>query len=230
MLRKMTTSFCLLFLFLYLFNWNTCDAQSSSPPVSTPGEFFTIAVGGLNNNKYFEIFVTNPSEIKKGRELFDKRAVFVPHGKVIKGSPNGLNFPFSWHLDPSSVTFTENSVEIYDGSPYQVEAELDIWIKTLGFYAPWGCQIAGIGKRKSVPLPLVFSKSKNSTQIVIDAHWHHKGPYSFTKLFGVRTLPKGIPLNTQVKVNAFYEHDLGGTTMIRVQPLTILERKALNKK
>jgi hypothetical protein len=222
MLKKFRKYFLSALLFFPLFLFNQSNAQDK-----LKGEFFTIQNGG----SYFEILVTNPTEIKKGEELFRKGSMFVPFGTVIKGSPNGLNFPFSWHLEPKTIVFTESSAEIYDASPYQVEAELDSWIETLGKYGPWGCRIVGMGKRKTVPLPLTFNKvpDEKVSILPISAVWDHKGSYSFSKVFGLQQLPKGIPIGKQIKINASYLGQIVGKTFITVQAPSIIERRMLKK-
>lgn len=52
----------------------------------------------------------------------------------------GFNRGWSWHLDPNSTSLVEASIELCDGCPSFVEAELDYWLR-LGRYCPWSTEI-----------------------------------------------------------------------------------------
>ena len=65
-------------------------------------------------------------------------------GKLVRGD-GGFNQPWSWHLDPASVSMAEISIEVCDGRPSYVEESLDEWLATVGdTYCPWGSRVVAI--------------------------------------------------------------------------------------
>ena len=51
---------------------------------------------------------------------------------------------WSWHLDESTVGLAEFTIELCDGIPSFVEADLAYWLGTVGAYCPWSSQIVAI--------------------------------------------------------------------------------------
>jgi hypothetical protein len=167
------------------------------------------------------VFVTDPQTIEIGKDFFKNKTVFVPIGAVKKGNPAGLNFPWSWHLEPGSVRFVENSPELFDAHPNQIELELSQWISTVGSYGPWGSRIVKIGKQESVAINAIIRK--------VDASIHPgnyvvswlspASPYQFTKLFSSLSLPKGAKLGVEAVVDSSYDYILNGRTVIRIKDI-----------
>ncbi len=67
----------------------------------------------------------------------------IPNGLLVKGSVP-YNQPWSWHIDPADVEMAEVTVELYDGTPSQVEDNLDFWIESIGRFAPWGATLIAV--------------------------------------------------------------------------------------
>jgi len=61
-------------------------------------------------------------------------------GRVLRGN-GGFNAPWNWHLDPDTVEFADLTVEVCDGCPTLMQADLDNYIDTVGQYCPWSTQI-----------------------------------------------------------------------------------------
>ncbi len=55
---------------------------------------------------------------------------------------NGVDW--SWHLDESTVGLAGFTIELCDGIPSFVEADLAYWLGTVGNYCPWSSQIVAI--------------------------------------------------------------------------------------
>ena len=53
----------------------------------------------------------------------------------------GFNAPWSWHMVPATVELADLTIELCDGRPSLVEADLDYWIDTVRRFCPWGGQI-----------------------------------------------------------------------------------------
>jgi len=73
----------------------------------------------------FVIEVTDAERIKEARAILEDRETSKIHvrGKVIKES-RPYNWPWSWHLDPSSISFFCYAAEVCDASVVDVEKRL----------------------------------------------------------------------------------------------------------
>jgi hypothetical protein len=94
----------------------------------------------------FRAWVTSTATIE---QLFALREgtsqANIPIGPVRRGSgEDGHNAPWSWHLDPAETSMAEATIELCDGLPSFVEENLDAWIETVGFYCPWGAELAAL--------------------------------------------------------------------------------------
>jgi len=62
----------------------------------------------------------------------------------------GTNLSWSWHIDPERWDLVEDSIELCDGRPSFVEADLDTWLGTVGQFCPWSSFVVAEG----APYPL----------------------------------------------------------------------------
>ena len=89
----------------------------------------------------FRIALATETQIARASELLASGAAQNVHGTLKRGD-GGFNAGYSWHLEPSSVTFPDMTMEICDGRPRsEVEAEVDYFIDTVKYYCPWGAKI-----------------------------------------------------------------------------------------
>ena len=96
------------------------------------------------NGENYKIFITNKDTIE---EVFsvqrgDSQAL-IPNGKLINGSVD-YNMPWSWHIDSEDIHMAENTIELSDGLPSHVEAELDYWVNSVKRFSPWSAKIVRI--------------------------------------------------------------------------------------
>lgn len=61
-------------------------------------------------------------------------------GSIVRGD-GGFNAPWSWHLDPATVEAIDAAIELCDGRPSMVEADLDYWVDTVRSFCPWGARV-----------------------------------------------------------------------------------------
>lgn len=92
----------------------------------------------------YKIFITDTETIA---EVFavqngQSRAT-IPNGKIVP-QPVFYNEPWSWHIDPQDIHMAEMTIELSDGLPSQVEADLDYWANTVGRFSPWAAEIVQI--------------------------------------------------------------------------------------
>jgi hypothetical protein len=92
----------------------------------------------------YRIFVANPDTIddifklQKGES--DAR---IPSGRLVKGAMP-YNAPWSWHIDPADVHLAEITIELCDGRPSLVEADVDHWVDTVKRFCPWGARLVSV--------------------------------------------------------------------------------------
>jgi hypothetical protein len=78
-------------------------------------------------NRWAEIAVVRRA-IKAGE------AAGIPTGRIYRGTRE--NAGHDWHL--RDVRLAEVTIELCDGRPSDLEADLDYWIGTVKRYCPWG--------------------------------------------------------------------------------------------
>ena len=68
--------------------------------------------------------------------------VGVVAGNLLRGD-GGFNAPWSWHMDPTTVTFPDAATEVCDGCPSFVETSVRNAVpgSSLGSYCPWSAQL-----------------------------------------------------------------------------------------
>lgn len=60
----------------------------------------------------------------------------IPNGKVVRDDP-GVNSPWSWHIDPNTLEFADQTIEVCDGLPEYVEDHT----VTSDYYCPWSAKV-----------------------------------------------------------------------------------------
>jgi len=63
----------------------------------------------------------------------------IPVGTIVRDDP-GVNAPWSWHIDPATLEFADQTIEICDGLPEYVE---DMTL-TSDVYCPWSAEVIAI--------------------------------------------------------------------------------------
>lgn len=87
----------------------------------------------------FAVWTTNPRTIEQAIALFQSggRGQF-PVGRIRRSAGQGAhNAPYSWHLDPVETELAEAAIELCDGTPQFVEANLDYFVNQVLSYCPW---------------------------------------------------------------------------------------------
>ena len=92
----------------------------------------------------YSIFITNKETIEQvfAVQRGESRAT-IPSGRIVSGSVP-YNQPWSWHIDSEEVGMAEFTIELCDGKPSQVEANLDYWVDTVRFFCPWSAKIVKV--------------------------------------------------------------------------------------
>lgn len=69
-------------------------------------------------------------------------AVFVPAAGV------DCDAQWSWHTEPTPVSFADLTIELCDGRPSDVEGDIDYWVNTVGQYCPWSAVVSAVDDRR----------------------------------------------------------------------------------
>lgn len=112
----------------------------TKPPLLSGGILVTFDVVG----ETYKIFVAHKDTIA---DIFALQCgmsqAAIPSGRIIKGEVS-YNEPWSWHIDSEDVHMSEVTIELCDGTPSQVEANLDYWLETVQRFCPWNARIIKI--------------------------------------------------------------------------------------
>ncbi len=109
-----------------------CDNDPTNP--EAPARY-TVEVSG----ERFVVEVSTASQIAEMEARLASGAVGVINGQLAAGT--AYNHPWSWHFDPATVHAVDLSIELCDGRPSMVEADLDYWLDTVGQFCPWGATV-----------------------------------------------------------------------------------------
>jgi hypothetical protein len=109
------------------------DVASVRP---TPAQEFVIEVEG----EHFRLRTSNPATASALDARRRAGTLGVVAGRIVRGD-GGFNAPWSWHLDPLSIDVPQVSIELCDGRPSMVQADLDYWVDTVGMYCPWAARV-----------------------------------------------------------------------------------------
>lgn len=111
-------------------------ACGSDPTAPYDQPTFRVEVSG----EEFIVQVTDAGQIAELEARMASGAEGVINGSIRPGN-GGFNAPWSWHMDPATVAAPDLAIEVCDGRPSMVEADLDYWLETLGQFCPWGATV-----------------------------------------------------------------------------------------
>ncbi len=112
-----------------------CSDDAVQP---SEGVLFTVEVSG----ETFQTRVFDTDVI----DAMDARLTAGTSGVVLGGlaaGDGGFNAPWGWHWSPTTVEVADAAIELCDGRPSMVEADLTYWIDTVGAFCPWGATVVG---------------------------------------------------------------------------------------
>lgn len=100
------------------------------------GARFEVEVSG----ERFVVHVEGASQIAALEARMASGVEGVVNGDIEAGD-GGFNRPWGWHMVPSTVHTTDAAIELCDGRPSLVEADLAYWLGTVKQYCPWGAKV-----------------------------------------------------------------------------------------
>ena len=99
-----------------------------------------IAVFEVAGSETYKIELATPELVQHAQDLLDgKQVAAIPLGDVVRDDP-GANAPWSWHIDPASLQFADQTIEVCDGLPSYVEDRT----VTSEQYCPWSAKVVDI--------------------------------------------------------------------------------------
>jgi hypothetical protein len=107
-------------------------ALTSVVPASSGSTVVTFEVAGYADETY-KIELATPELIEHVKQIMAGDDVaLIPNGLVVRDDPS-VNAPWSWHIDPASLTFADVTTEVCDGLPSYVEDGT----VTSPYFCPW---------------------------------------------------------------------------------------------
>jgi hypothetical protein len=97
------------------------DATPSAPRAADTAAFFNLRdVTGSD----FVVKITDPAKIQEARDIVNSGDRKIVIGRIVK-QPAEYNPRWSFHLNPSTVTFADMAIEVCDATTPYVEDHLD---------------------------------------------------------------------------------------------------------
>ena len=100
------------------------------------GARFELEVSG----ERFVVHVEGASQIAALEARMASGEEGVVNGDIRSGN-GGFNAPWEWHMVPSTVHTADVAIELCDGRPSLVEADLEYWLGTVKQFCPWGAKV-----------------------------------------------------------------------------------------
>jgi hypothetical protein len=114
-----------------------CSSDSTSG--LRPGSAaFDIVVSG----ETFRVQVATEQQAAALRAHMNSGRVGVISGDLETGN-GGFNGQWSWHLKAASIHAPDVAIELCDGRPSMIEADLPYWLNSVKRYCPWGARVVG---------------------------------------------------------------------------------------
>jgi hypothetical protein len=120
-----------------------CVNGSGLPSGPSEGAVFKVlaCTGSVSapSGQEFRILLQDSVLIQQATTRLSGVNMGVVAGSLRTGD-GGFNAPWSWHLDPASITFPDAAAEVCDGCPASVETNLGDWLR-LGQFCPWSAVV-----------------------------------------------------------------------------------------
>jgi hypothetical protein len=112
-----------------------CGGGGDEPPDAVT---FAFRMHGRDASQEFRFTTSSAAFITKARQQLSlpvgERKLF-PSGPIAAGN-GGVNLHWGWHF--SGLDLAEAAIELCDGNPLLVQADLPYWLNTVKAFCPWG--------------------------------------------------------------------------------------------
>jgi hypothetical protein len=115
-------------------------AACSSPAAPSPDLEGGVVATFETVGERFKVFVKNPAAVQHLLQLRNGATLGqIPNGRILRGPGAGNhNAPHPWHLDPDDIEIVDLAIEVCDGAPSYVDANVGEYVDVVGRYCPWG--------------------------------------------------------------------------------------------
>jgi hypothetical protein len=111
----------------------TVGCASSGPAVPSVATFEI-------EGQEFKIELITPELVEHAQQvLAGEEVASIPVGTIVRNDPS-VNKPWSWHIDPATLEFTDFTTEVCDGLPEYVEDGT----LTSDIYCPWLATVTAV--------------------------------------------------------------------------------------
>ena len=116
-----------------------CESPAAPSPELEGGVVATFDVSG----ERFSAFITDETAIDRLIRIRNGADIGqIPNGRILRGpGAGGHNAPHPWHLDPEDIQIVDAAIEVCDGRPSFVDANVGYFVDVVGRYCPWGARL-----------------------------------------------------------------------------------------
>jgi len=119
------------------------DTSSCNPVLDSSYVFFTVGIHNMDDESNFIVTTNNSDLIEQcytQLTLPENDRLLHINGLLEEGN-GGINSPWNWHIIPNEWVLSEISIGGCNGSPFDVENNLDYWVNNVGSLCNWGSYI-----------------------------------------------------------------------------------------
>lgn len=109
----------------------------------TGGALVTLTVCGTET---MTEWIENGAFIDEALAILGGATPRVPNMTLADGTD--CDPQWSWHVDPRAVEWADMTIELCDGCPSMVEANLSYWLGTVRSFCPWNADVAAVDDRR----------------------------------------------------------------------------------
>jgi hypothetical protein len=100
----------------------------------------TVVTFEVAGQQTYRIELITPEQIRHVKDLMaGSEEGRIPLGTIVRNDPS-VNEPWSWHIDPTTLQFADNTTEVCDGLPEYVEDGS----LTSDVYCPWSAKVIAL--------------------------------------------------------------------------------------
>ena len=131
---------CLLSLLVPLAAMTACGDDDDDDDDDEGDAGITVVTFQVAGDETYKIELATPELISHAEQLLaGEEVAAIPLGTVVRDDP-GVNAPWSWHIDPSTLEFADVTIEVCDGLPSHVEER----VVTSDQYCPWSAKVIAV--------------------------------------------------------------------------------------
>jgi hypothetical protein len=122
--------------------YGSAAGPSAGPPAGPPAVavFVVDSCPDSPTDETYRLAISDPEMIAEAERLIDTGELRIPIGELRRGS-GGFNLPWRWHIDPATVEFADQTIEVCDGCASIVQDDIPYWVNDIGYFCPWSAVV-----------------------------------------------------------------------------------------